>query len=255
MCRTVPWIRSLNSLDVPDDSENAGEQRMILGLLQSNRGQQALAAEAFKRAEKLLPEDAACSFYLGRSLLAVGQTENAAAAMERAIDRKPVRNEALPIFTELGRIYGRAGQNEKALEVWEKLEALFPGDARVGGQIARTLAEEGNVEGALERYNSLAESARKDDDKVAFAVQAAEMRRRLGKTEEATKALEGILSRLRPGSWLYSDVRNRIENGFLKSGDYDSLANYYKEKLEASSRQLGDADSVGTHFGLGGAFG
>lgn len=228
----------IKSLAVPDDDPEAGHKRMILGLLQSQRGQQALAAEAFAKAESLLPSDYAASYFLGRSLLAVGQTEKAAAAIERSIERKPARNEALPIFTELGRIYGRAGQSEKALEVWRKLEALFPGDSRVGGQIAATLAEEGNITEALARFEALSKSARKGDDKIAFAVQAAEMRRRMGQTDECTAALEKILARLRPGSWLYSDVRNRIEDGFLKSGDYGALANYYKEKLGDSTDNL-----------------
>ncbi|MCA9140924.1 MAG: tetratricopeptide repeat protein, partial [Planctomycetales bacterium] len=228
----------IESLDVPDDAPGAGELRMILGLLQSQRGHEALAAEAFAKAETLLPGDYAASYFLGHSLLAVGKTENAADALERAIDRQPARNEALPIFTELGRLYGRAGQSEKALEVWKKLEALFPGDVRVGGQIATTLVEEGNLEEALARFERLSESAPKDDDKIAFAVQAAETRRRMGQTEQCTEALEKILSRLRPGSWLYSDVRRRIEEGFLKSGDYDALADYYKEKLKQTPDEL-----------------
>ncbi|MEO1524146.1 MAG: tetratricopeptide repeat protein [Planctomycetota bacterium] len=37
---------------------------------------------------------------------------------------------------------------------------------------------------------------------------------------------------MRPGSWLYSDVQGRIEAGFLKSGDYDALADYYQEQLK-----------------------
>ncbi|MEM9368401.1 MAG: tetratricopeptide repeat protein [Planctomycetota bacterium] len=225
-------------MTVPKDAPDAGIKTMILGLIQSHRGKQALAADAFQTAEELLPEDAACSFYLGKSLLAIGQTEKAAAAMQRAIKRKPARVEALPMFTELGRIYGRAGQGEKALDVWNQLEALFPGDARVGGQIARTLAEEGKTEDALERFQQLAKTARKDEDKIAFAVQAAEMQRRLGQNDQATASFESILARLRPGSWLHSDVRNRIEEGFLSSGDYDGLAEYYRGKLAESQDNL-----------------
>ena len=228
----------LASLDVPDDADDAGSMRMILGLLHLQRGKPAEAAKAFTKAEQLLPDDYACSYFLGKSLLAVGQTEKAAEAIERAIEKQPARAEALPIFTELGRIYGRAGQSEKALEVWKKLEALFPGDVRVGGQIAATLAEEGNLDEALRRYERLSDTARKDDDKVSFAVQAAETRRRLGQTEACTEALEKILSRLRPGSWLYNDVRSRIEEGFLRSGDYGALADYYKKKLADSPDNL-----------------
>ena len=209
-----------------------GSRRMVWGLIQLTRGRGAEAAEALAQAEASLPEDAACSFYLGRALLAIGQTENAAKAMERAIERGPARAEALPMFTELGRIYSRAGENEKSLAVWSRLEELFPGDTKVGGQIARTLADEGNIEAALERFERLASTSRRPDEKVAFAVQVAEMRRRAGDADKALGELETILSRLRPGSWLHSDVRNRIEAGFLKSGDYDALADYYQQQLK-----------------------
>jgi len=98
---------------------------MILGLIQLQRGKPAVAAEALSEAEQLMSEDAACSYYLGRALIAVGQTEQAAAAMERAIDRRPARNEALPMFTELGRIYGRAGLNDKAIADAVRRGALY----------------------------------------------------------------------------------------------------------------------------------
>ncbi|QDT02593.1 tetratricopeptide repeat protein [Rubripirellula lacrimiformis] len=228
----------IESLTVPPDADSAGQKTMIRGLIQAQRGKSALAAEALATAETRLPKDAACSFYLGKSLLAIGETEKAAAAMQRAIDRGPARNEAVPIFTELGRIYGRAGQNEKALAVWTQLESMFPGDGRVGGQIARTQAEEGNLEEALQRFVALSKSAKDEEDKISFAVEAAEMRRRLGQSDQATEDLEVILARLRPGSWLYTDVRNRIEDGFLKSGDYDALADYYQSRLADSSDNL-----------------
>ncbi|WP_158222638.1 tetratricopeptide repeat protein [Rhodopirellula sp. MGV] len=228
----------LQSLDVADDAPDAGANQMILGLLQSQRGNTSLAVDAFEKAETLLPDDAMASYQLGKSLLAIGQNEAAAAAMERAIDRNPARNEALAMFTELGRLYGRAGLNEKALQVWTKLEALFPGDVKVGGQIARTLAEEGDYESALARYQQLASSARQPEQQVAFGIQAAEMKRQLCRHDESTEDLELILNRLRPGSWLYANVRERIEEGFLKSGDYDALAEYYKTKLAATPDNL-----------------
>ncbi|QDV47387.1 tetratricopeptide repeat protein [Stieleria neptunia] len=212
-------------------ADDAGQRQMVWGLVQLQRGRAAEAAQVLTAAESTLPDDAACSFYLGRAYLAVGQTEQAAAAMERALDRGPSRVEALPMFTQLGRIYSRAGEREKSLAVWTRLEQLFPGDTRVGSQIARTLAEEGNYDEALRRYEQLAKTSKQPDEKIAMAVQAAEMRRRQGNAEEATEQLESILARLNPGSWLHTDVRNRIEAGFLKSGDYDALADYYQQQL------------------------
>ena len=234
----------IESLSVGEDSQDAGDKSdagtklMILGLVQSQRGKQALAVDAFAKAEQIRPDDYACSYYLGLNLQSIGRTEQAAQALERAIAKNPSRNEAIPIFTQLGRIYSRAGNHQKALHVWNRLEELFPNDARVGGQIAATLAEDGNTEEALRRYEQLATSARNDDQRIAFAVQAAEMRNRLGKSDECVAALEKIVSRLRPGSWLYRDVRTRIENTFLKSGNYDALAEYYQSKLSDAPEDL-----------------
>ena len=242
-------LESLRELLVPDPDDadpdggnltgvDAGTRQMVWGLIQLQRGRSADAAAILGEAEGFLPDDAACSFYLGRALLAIGQTEKAAAAMERAIERGPARSEALPMFTALGRIYSRAGESEKSLAVWTRLEQLFPGDTRVGGQIARTLADEGSLEEAKARYEKLSNASKKPDDKIAFAVQAAEMQRRMGEPDEALGLFEKILTRLRPGSWLYTDVRNRIEAGFLKSGDYDALADYYTDQLKTRPEDL-----------------
>lgn len=219
--------------------DDAAAHWMLLGLLQLQRGEDAAAAESLGKAEPLT-DDAMASYELGRALLLVGQTDAAAAALERSIERGPARNEALPVFTELGRIYGRAGQHEKAIAVWSKLEELFPGDQRVGEQIARTLADEGQPEVALERYLQLAKSTEASDSyrAVGFAISAAELKRRLGRDEEALQDLEQLLGRLRPGSWLHSDVRRRIEAGFLRDGDYSALADYYAQQLEQDPDDL-----------------
>ena len=50
--------------------------------------------------------------------------------------RKPARTDLLDIFQALGRVYQRTQKTEQALAVWNRLEGLFPGDARVQEQIA-----------------------------------------------------------------------------------------------------------------------
>ncbi len=220
--------------DVEKGGEDAGAKAMLLGLMQLQRGRDADAAESLATAEQLRPEDAMASHYLGRSLVLVGRGEAAAEAWERAIDRKPARNEALPVFTKLGRLYGRSQQNEKALSVWTRLEERFPGDTRVGEQIAQTLAEEGQDEAALTRFETLAEKTATSNDSraIGFQIAAAELKRKIGRSDEALADLESILARLRPSSWLHSDVQRRIEAGFLRSGDYNALADYYAQQVK-----------------------
>ncbi|MEM9587625.1 MAG: hypothetical protein AAGA03_10120, partial [Planctomycetota bacterium] len=222
------------------EGDLAGQRAMLLGLLQIQRGADADAVKSLSRAETLLGSDAMSSYYLGKALLLVGRADEAAKAYQRSIDRKPARNEALPVFTELGRLYQRGEQNEKALEVWDRLEQTFPGDARVGEQIARTLAEEGELDAALARYQKLARESgdRNDYRSIGFSIAAAELKRQLGQSDVATQDLEALLARLRPGSWLHSDVRRRIEAGFLKSGDYGGLADYYQEQVTKDPDQI-----------------
>src|SRR5262249_12016258 len=133
---------------------------MVLGLLESQRGKDANAVTAFRQAEKHLSDNPLPCYYLGQSLVLVGQPDAAAEAFERAITRKPGRTDLLDIFQALGRVYQRAQKPEKALDVWSRLEQVFPDDQRVGEQIASTLAEEGQFEQALPRYEKLAQSAR-----------------------------------------------------------------------------------------------
>ena len=53
-------LEAAKGSDDPKAVHDAGQRTMILALIQMQRGKPALAAEAFARAEELLPEDAFC---------------------------------------------------------------------------------------------------------------------------------------------------------------------------------------------------
>src|SRR5829696_4392524 len=94
-----------------------GNAWMIVGLLESQRGKDAAAVAAYRQAEANLPDNPIPAYYLGLSLVLVGQPDAAAEAFERALTRKPNRNDLLDVFQALGRVYQRAQQTEKALAV------------------------------------------------------------------------------------------------------------------------------------------
>ncbi len=204
-----------------------GNVWMVLGMVQMQRGQDALAAAALEKAESLLPDEALASYYLGKTLVVLGEVDGAAAAMRRAIERKPARADLLSIFQDLGRVYQRTGRNRKALDVWKQLEELFPGDVQVREQIAGILAEEGATEAALDRYTALAAMVKDRFRQVELAIRAAQLKVQLGKTDEALADFEKQLALVNPDSWLYRDVRRRIEEVFWSSGDVDGLVGYY----------------------------
>ncbi|WP_373650417.1 DUF1583 domain-containing protein [Schlesneria sp. DSM 10557] len=222
---------------------NAGPAWMIVGLLESLRGQDAAAVEAFGKAEEAAPGDSMASYYLGQSLVLIGQPDKAAEALERAIKRKPAQADLLDVFQALGRVYQRAQKTEQALEVWNRLEKQFPNDARVQEQIATTLLEENQFESALPRFQALAKMTKDKYRQSLFEMEAAELKVKLGKASEAINEFEKLLSQLNPDNWLYREVRRRIEAIYLRTDDQSGLVSYYEdwikrkpEDLEAVSR-------------------
>ncbi len=128
----------------------------------------------------------------------------------------------------MGRVYQRTQKTDQALAVWGRLEALFPDDARVQEQIASALAEEDQPAQALPRYEALAKKVTDPFRQVQLAMKAAELKVRLGRGEEALKDFEGMLAKLRPDSWLYKEVRRKIEEVFLRNDDQAGLVAYYE---------------------------
>ncbi len=225
-----------------DKLEAAGAW-MVVGLMESLRGQDAMAVKAFEQTETLDPASYLASYYLGQSQVLIGQPDKAAEALERATQRKPAPSDQLDVYQALGRVYQRAQKSDKALEVWNRLEKQFPNDSRVQEQIAATLLEEGEHAAALPRFESLAKLTKDKYRQSLFQMEAAEIKVKLGKGDEAKAEFEKLLGQLNPDNWLFREVRRRIENIFLRTDDQAGLIAYYEawvkknpEDLEAISR-------------------
>ena len=214
---------------------------MIVGLIETKLGRDAEAIHAFTQAETLDSANSMASYHLGQLLVLTGKTERAVEAFERAIQRQPAAPDLLEVFQALGRTYQRAQRNDKALDVWKRLEQQFPNDARVQEQIATTLLEENDFAGALPRYESLVKSTKDKYRQSLFQVEVAQIKVRLGKSAEGLKDFELLLGQLNPQSWLFRDVRRRIETVFLKGNDQAGLVQYYETWL---ARHAEDIDAI-----------
>ena len=179
----------------------------------------------------------------------VGQPDQAAEALERALKRKPPRNDLLEIFQALGRVYQRTQKAEQALAVWSRLEGLFPDDTRVKEQIATALTEEDQPALALPRFEALARTVKDPFRQVQLAMQAAELKVRLNRTEEALNDFEAMLAKLRPDSWLHKEVRRKIEEVFLRNDDRAGLVDLLREVDEAGSRRRRGPGAAGPGAG------
>jgi len=209
-----------------------GASWLLLGLVEAQRGRDAAAVEALRKAEATRPDDPMPPYYLGQALVLVGQPDEAAGAFERALSRKPTRADLLDIYQALGRVHQRARRNDRALAVWDRLERAFPDDPRVQEQIAHALADEGQDAPALARFEALAKGTRDKFRQVQFAIEAAELKVRLGQSAEALADFETLLGKLDPESWLSREVRRKVEEVFLRTDDLAGLAAYYERWIQ-----------------------
>lgn len=212
--------------------DSTGVACLLVGLIEAKRGNLREASVAFQLAEERRTQDATASWLLGRSLLELQQAEDAAAALERALERSPQKADLLLIFQDLGRAYRRSRQTEKANAVWQRMESQFPSDVRVKEQIATTLLEEGDPEAAVVRFGELSKLHRDPSLKTQSAITAADIKLQLGRRDEALRDLEVQLQTLDPDSWLALDIRRRIEQSFLRNNDQVGLVSYYETWLQ-----------------------
>lgn len=232
----------IDSLRVEANQQDDGATWMVLGMLESHRGQDGAAIEALKRAQQQRPRDPLASYYLGLSQLMVGLNDDAVQSFEQAIERGPNRSDAIEIYQQLGRVHARAQRQELALEVWERLEQEFPNDPRVVEQIAITLKEEELFERAKSRYQQLLQLVEDDYRKSTYRIELAELQLQLGDQQQALATFEGILADLNPDGWLFRDVRHRIEELFLRKGNQAALIDYYLAWLKTHPD---DIDAMG----------
>ncbi len=222
----------LTSLVEAEARETDGSSITIRGLVELQRGHDEEAAEILRAAEQQRLNDPMVAWALARALNRTGELAESAKALERAIERNPERADLLAIFQDLNRAYRRSQQHEKAGDVWNRMERLFPNDLRVKEQIANSLYEDGDFESALPRFQELAKLSSDPYLATQASVFAAEIMLRLNQKDEALKSFESQLKQLDPESWLHRDIRQRIESVFIRSGDYSGLATYYESWLK-----------------------
>ena len=222
------FANSLQAAALGDNDSDTSASWLLLGLIEQRRGDHLAAVAWLSQAEQERTMDFQATWQLGRSLAALGRFPEAAQALERAIERSSNKAELLPVYQELHRAFRRGRQPEKAREVLTRMEQLFADDLRVKEQIAIGLNDDGDFEAALQRYSQLATLHRDPHQATQFSFAAAQLKARLGRTDEAIQDLEQQMETLDPESWLYREARRRIEDILRQSSDPLALVTYYE---------------------------
>ena len=174
-----------------DKNPNDGTAWLILGLLEASAGRDAAAVTALTKAEETRKDDPLPSYYLGQALVLIGQPENAALAFERALMRKPTRTDLLDIFQSLGRVYRPPRRTTRPSQVWNRLEAIFPGDPASRSRSPPPSPKKTSPPPPYPRFEALAKKASDPFRQVQLAISAADLKVRLGTIPGRSPRLRG----------------------------------------------------------------
>lgn len=228
------------ALELPANTD-PGAACLLFGLIELRHSESASAIIALQQAVQFRPGDAMSHWTLAKAFIMAQKPDEAIASLEKAIACRPAKIDLLEIYKELARNLQRAQRTDDALNAWKRLESEFPGDLRVKEQIAATLAEDGRWEEALIRYQALAKESKNSDQRVAANLAASDVMIQLGRSQDAITSLESQLSHLDFDSWLFKDIRRRIENIFRGRDDLSGLVAYYEAWVKAHPE---DVDAI-----------
>ena len=230
------------TIALPEDADPANAS-LLLGLIELKHSESDAAIVALQNAAALDTDNAIAHWSLARAFSMAHRTDEAVASLEQALKCEPAKPDLMEIYKELARSRQRAQKPAEALQVWQRLESEFPGDLRVREQIAATLAEDGRWDESLTRYLALAQDSKIADQRVQANLAASDVMLQLGRSQDAIQLLEKQLASLDSDSWLFKEIRRRIESVFRNEKDLPGLVAYYDgwikthaEDVDAMSR-------------------
>ena len=225
------FVESLRAQSVSStDRDDAAAA--ILGLIELESGQAAAALVAFTAAEKSRPSDPVMPWLLATAALQIGDAPAAVAACERSLALKPASADLPNIARDLTSALRKAGQTQRIPEIWERIEAADPENLRLCEQAASALRHAGLPELALTRYQRLAQTHTDPYRQTQARLVAADLKRELGRTEEALADDEALLSDLDPEDWQARLLLDRIEDTLLKANRAPELLDRLRQQLQ-----------------------
>ena len=169
------------SVDFPSKADAQGR----VDLLSQASGPNALTVKQLEEMLGQHPKDVVARIHLAEAYEKSGVFDQAATAYEEALKSNPKLG---PVTLKLAQLYAGPLHNaKKAMEFAKKARELSPGDARVAGVLGKIAFDAGNFSWA---YSLLQESSRQlgSDPQVSYDLAWAAYS--LGKTEEASSAME-----------------------------------------------------------------
>ena len=205
-------VHSKKALAIEPERTNyqfaVGSQLYQLGRLEE-------AVEYLKRAAdgRLLHYPA--QYNLGQALMRLGREQEARHYLARADSSRALMDlitnaqsiaaqnpDSVDEWIELGELFRRAGERDRAVQAFNRAAALDPENLRVQKNVGEMMLAEGDVRGAIRRFQSILRADRRRPDVwknlgLAFAV--------AGRCDDARLALEVALEQ-EPGDTTVTDL-------------------------------------------------
>lgn len=179
------------------------------------------AASLFGLAARIQPDSAGAHVNQAFALLNAGRQEEAVAPLEMAIE-KGDRQKNTYLF--LGDLYMRAGEEDKALDLFRDAADEFPSDPDVQAQLLNAYVQTGREEAAMEEYRAAVEA---DPDNPLLLYNLGSL---LLEAEEYEEAVE-FLARATEADPQYANAQ------------YNLGAAYVNQAVELNE-QVGDLDDA-----------
>ncbi len=223
----------------------------FLGLIQHIRGQRIAAREMLLRSVAIKPDVAMYQKNIGLFFAAVGEVDDAVAALRRALQLNPAEPDAAG---RLGQLLLAANRPAEAAEVYRAVLRASPGDAGARARLAFSLENAGDFEQAIIEYQNAVAA----DPKLIMARFNLPMAMlAAGHRDEALRAVESLIAEFPNEPRLRTNLGNVLvavgrhadaiaaftASVDLSGGHPDALANLATHQL-----QLGDvAGSIQTY--------
>ena len=248
--KTVEYYQSIGELDAlsqriksqateaqTTQPEAAARQWLAVALIAQSQARWLESIELLRQA----PDVAQHRWAIGQAQAVAGEqlqrwpaiVEVLQPLIDQAIDQPGQANAESVIegARRLAKAYARVGQSDKAIQVWQKLEARLGRDEQIATRLASMAADEGELEFAIEVLDRILAGKLSAVKRMELAIQRTGLIARAGQEEKAIASYEQLLAGLNADSWLASDIAQRIEDLVVSRNGVDALLTYYRAQL------------------------
>lgn len=221
------------------EPSRAGNFELLLGLLAQREGDPERARTHFEAATAEQPEDFRSWRLLARAELSFGNLQGAIEALQETVERPASPGEIHEAYTTLAHAQQRNFDSEGALETLNRLLEVMPNDRFVMEEVADLLLDLEKYDEARSVLGDLQNLATGDPQReIQVQIRLGQISVREDDREGALERFGEALQRTHSESWLYRDLRNRIEDLFRRDGDLHGLIDYYERQVEERPNDL-----------------